>query len=344
MISGKMRGAAGITIPSGDAYYSVAGSTNTFTVPANVTSLCIAMTTGTTTTSVVGKASVVRNSNNNWLAITSKYISPTYTSSTSGLVLPIAAGNVLVFGKGGDASTSAPTFQMNLTYNTHTYTFTYDNGTTYYYNVPPNFIPLGGSSIPPAYVSVGSDIRADRSVSIPGDGNGNYSGTAYYITDSAGSPTAPMSFGYTISSSGGSNISGTSTSMTISGSGGTQTFQGASSGTASTGSNSLIPATTQTSTEKTISITVGSVSGWLYYTYDAQRSNTLGTSDYSIQYGANISGTIVYNGNTNDITSHVNGLTVIPGETFTVKIGAAGTGQAVRFMWGAGRSFPSNSA
>lgn len=338
MISGKMRGAAGITIPSGDAYYSVAGSTNTFTVPANVTSLCIAMTTGTTTISVVGKASVVRNSNNTWLAITSKYNSPTYTSSTSGLVLPIAAGVVGVAGKGGDASTSATTFQMNLLYNTHTYTF---NGIPY--NVPPNPVWLGGSSTPPAYISV-SDPNG-RYVSIPGNGYGDYNGTAYRVTDTEANRTAAMSFRYNITSSGGSTIPGTTTSIIISESGGSSNFWGSSSGTASAGSIALVPANTQTSTEKTISITVGSVSGWLSYMYYPGRSNTLGPSDISVQNGANISGAIVYiTSDINNMTSHVNGLTVIPGETFTVKIGATGTGQAVRFMWGAGRSFPSNSA
>ncbi len=338
MISGKMRGAAGITIPSGDAYYSVAGSTNTFTVPANVTSLCIAMTTGTTTTSVVGKASVVRNSNNNWLAITSKYNSPIYYSSPDTLILPIAAGVVGVGGKGGDATTSAPTFQMNLIYNTHTYTF---NGIPY--NVPPNPVWLGGSSIPPAYISV-SDPNG-RYVFIPGDGDGygNYNGTAFRVTDTESNRTAAMSFGYNITSSGGSTIPGTATSMTISGSGGTQTFPGASSGTASYGSNTLIPAITQTSVEKTISITIGSVAGCLFYMYYPGRSNTLGVSDVSQQNGASISGTIIYNSDPNNQTSYLNDLSVAPGETFTVKIGS-GTGQAVRFMWGTGRSFPSNSA
>lgn len=181
-------------------------------------------------------------------------------------------------------------------------------------------------------------------MSIPGDSNGNYSGTAYRVTDPYGGiPTAAMSFGYSVVSSGGSTVPGTSTSLTISGSGGTQTFAGASSGTASTGSNNLVPATTQTSVEKTISITIGSVSGWLYYAYDAQRSNALGVSDISAQNGATISGNIIYNSNTDNITSCINNLTVTPGETFTVKIGS-GTGQAVRFMWGTGRSFPSNSA
>lgn len=334
MIAGKLRG-GGISIPSGDAFYSSTG-TNTFTVPANVTTLCIAMTTGTSSSSVGGKTSVVRNSNNTWLATTSKYISPTYTSSASGLVLPIAAGAVGVVGKGGDASTSAPTFQMNLYYNIHTYTH---NGTPY--NVPPNIVYLGGSSIPWASISVGD--TNGRYVSIYGDGNGNYNGTAYRATDNTGSPTAAMSFGYKITSSGGSTVPGTSTSLTISGSGGTQTFAGASSGTASTGSNTLSPASTQTSIEKTISITIGSTSGWLYYRYDPQRSNTIGVSDSSIQNGATISGNTIYNGDVNNITSHVNNLAVTPGETFSVKIGS-GTGQAVRFMWGAGRSFPSNSA
>lgn len=336
MISGKMRGAAGITIPSGDAYYSVAGSTNTFTVPANVTSLCIAMTTGTTTTSVVGKASVVRNSNNTWLAITSKYNSPTYTSSTSGLVLPIAAGVVGVAGKGGDASTSAPTFQMNLAYNYYTY---YDAATGAY-NVPPSTIYLGGSSIPPSYVVVYNNHG--RGATIPSSGSGIYYGTAYNNVDAL---AATMSFGYNITSSGGSTIPGTATSIIISESGGSSNFWGSSSGTASAESIALVPANTQTSTEKTISITVGSVSGWLSYMYYPGRSNTLGPSDISVQNGANISGAIVYiTSDINNMTSHVNGLTVIPGETFTVKIGATGTGQAVRFMWGAGRSFPSNSA
>jgi hypothetical protein len=336
MIAGKLRG-GGISIPSGDAFYSSTGTNTTFTVPANVTKICIAMTTGTSSNSAGGKMSVVRNSNSTWLAAAAKYISPTYTSSVSGLILPIAAGVVGVVGKGGNASTSAPTFQMNLTYNIHTYTH---NGAPY--NVPPNPVYLGGSSIPPAYISV-VDTNG-RYVSIPGDGNGNYNGTAYRATDIAGNPTAAMSFGYSVVSSGGSTVPGTNTSLVISGSGGTQTFVGASTGTTSVGSNSLVPASTQTSVEKTISITIGSVSGWLYYSYDAQRSNTLGVSDYSYQRSATISGNIIYSGgDTGNITSHVNDLTVTPGETFTVKIGS-GTGQAVRFMWGTGRSFPSNSA
>ena len=335
MIAGKLRG-GGISIPSGDAFYSSTG-TSTFTVPANVTKICIAMTTGTSSNSSGGKTSVVRNSNGTWLAAAAKYISPTYTSSVSGLILPIAAGTVGVVGKGGDASTSAPTFQMNLLYNTHTYTH---NGTPY--NVPPNPVYLGGSSIPPAYISV-SDTNG-RSVAIPGDGYGNYNGIAYRALDPyGGTPTATMSFRYQIASYGGSTVPGTNTSLTISGSGGTQTFAGASSGTASTGSNTLSPASTQTSVEKIISITIGSTSGWLYYRYDPQRSNTIGVSDYVVQVGATISGNVIYNSNTDNITPYINDLTVTPGETFTVKIGS-GTGQAVRFMWGNGRSFPSNSA
>lgn len=334
MIAGKLR-AGGISIPSGDAFYSSTG-TNTFTVPANVTTLCVAMTTGTSSSSVGGKTSVVRNSNNTWLATTSKYISPIYTSSAYGMVLPIAAEVVGVAGKGGDAYTSAPGFKMDLLYNIHTYMH---NGTPY--NVPPNPVYLGGSSVPPSHISV-SDPNGRYAV-IPNVGDGVYNGYAYYVLDTAGSPTSTMEFGYQIVNYGGSTVPGTSTSLTISGSGGTQTFVGASSGTASTGFNNLIPAITQTSTEKTISITIGNASGWLYYRYDPQRSNTIGVSDYTIQNGATISGNIIYNGDTDNITSHINNITVTPGETFSVKIGS-GTGQAVRFMWGNGRSFPSNSA
>lgn len=225
---------------------------------------------------------------------------------------------------------------MILSYNIYTYTY---NGTPY--NVPPNPVYLGGSSIPPQYISVGDPNG--RYALIYGDNNANYNGTAYRATDNAGNPTATMSFGYYMVNNSGSTVPGTSTSLTINGSEGTLTFAGASSGTASTGSNNLNLAITQTSTEKTISITIGSVSGWLYYRYDPQRSNTIGVSDYSIQNGATISGNIIYNGDTNNITSHINNITVTPGETFSVKIGS-GTGQAVRFMWGNGRSFPSNSA
>jgi hypothetical protein len=95
-----------------------------------------------------------------------------------------------------------------------------------------------------------------------------------------------------------------------------------------------------TSISRTLTITTGTSAGNIYYYWSAyarfHTSKMTGSATY------NLAGNIVASGpySGGGIAAWTNGISVTPGQTITANVSSGG---AIRFMWGPGRSFPSNA-
>ena len=309
MLSSKLRSI--VADPRGDQIFTANGS---FTVPARVTSISVAIVPGTST-STISSGGVIT------LTAGCSYTSPNYTSNAS-YGIPAGVASISVTAKGGDAyQTSTPygvwalvsqsDFNWSVSpanlYTSDSMPFT-AYPTVYAY-------PNGGGSSIALYPHHGAAHNYAVYYTAAGDWwcQFNYN-TGYNYTNNAGSAT-------TVSVSGGS----------------TWTYSGASSGNATPRTDSISLSVSDSS--NTLNLTIGYANGYAsfsYLQYAYKHTSFLsGGSTY------NLTGNIVtpgpYSGN---IAAWRNSFAVTPGQVFNVTVASGG---AVRVMWGNNRSFPSNA-
>ena len=327
MLANKLRGISRST-GGGDQTFTSSG---TFTVPPGVTSINIAAVPGATTSSL-------KDVNNNVILSTTIGATSSTFTSNGNTTIPVGVTSVSLTGKGGDPQSYPVQYSYyNLTLNRYTYTV---NGTPV--NVPPTNLSAGYLGPPPGSISVTNDMGQTASIPLvgynPSTGYAEYTGNAYQISSfwGAGTQVASMNVIYgrnDVSTTG--TTSGTNTSANLNSA--NYNFSGVGSG--------IAPTVTQTASlpgtsALTLSWSIGTTNGSFRYSYPSyamnQTSQMTGSSTY------NIMGNIVAGGPyTGGIAAWRNNFAVAAGQVYTITISSGG---AVRVMWGAGRSFPSNAA
>lgn len=326
MLANKLRGIRPVD-RGGDQLFTSSG---TFTVPAGVTSFSVAVVPGTTTSKITD------TSNNVILSATRGTSSATFTTNGN-TTIPLGVTSLSLTGKGGNPYSYPIQYSnYNLFANHHTYTV---NGTPV--NVPPSSMTVGYQSPPWSSFTVTNDMGQSASIPLTSynssTGYSEYVGMAYQITGfpGAGTQTAQMDVTYQradINTTGTS--AGTATTANINST--NYNFPGVSSG--------IAPTTTQTislpgTNALTLSWNIGTTNGSFSYSYPPfainQTSQMTGSSTYNIL--GNVSAGGPYTG---DIAAWRNNFAVSAGQTYNITISSGG---ALRVMWGAGRSFPSNA-
>ncbi len=313
MLANKLRELSGVT--SGDQIFT---STGTFTVPAGVTTLNIAIVPGT------NRSTAIRSGIPLLIAAPS-FTSQTYTNVGSlQVTVPDGVTSLSAFGKGGDAYQTYTDLGLWALTSQSDYTWTMSPSTL---TVPSN------PSTPNGYYSTVTASKAGySSITLYFSGGAGYSYALYYTAANDGWAAYSYSGyqGYT------TNNAGTSTTAALAGIG-TMTWPGVGSGTATSYAQTLNIA--DTSISRTLTITTGTSAGNIYYYWSAYARLYTGTMTGSSTY--NITGNIVSNGPySGGIVAWTNNIAVTAGQTISVTVSSGG---AVRFMWGPGRSFPSNA-
>lgn len=312
MIAGKLKQLSGVV--SGDQIFTSSG---TFTVPAGVTTLNIAIVPGN------NRSTAVRSSTPLLIAAPA-FTSQTYTNVSSlQVTVPDGVTTLSAYGKGGDASQTSTQWGVWRISSQSDYTWTVSPAYIY----DPSNYPLTTYTYSQVLASKTgyTDIALYFSTGMP------YQYCYYYteardgwVTYIYGSETH-----YT-------NVAGTNTTATLPGIG-TMTFTGAPSGTASYSAQSL--PISDPSISRTLTISTGAPAGNLYYYWSAYARLHTATMTGSATY--NLTGNIVASGPySGGIAAWTNGISVTPGQTITANVSSGG---AIRFMWGPGRSFPSNA-
>lgn len=312
MLANKLRELSGVT--SGDQIFT---STGTFTVPAGVTSLNIAMVPGG------GRSTAIR-SGTPLLIAAPGYTSQTYTNVSSlQVTVPDGVTNLAAFGKGGDPYQSYTTWGVWWRANQYDSTWTVS---------PANIYDPSNSSTPfGAYSQVTASKTGYSNIALYSYSASAYQYATYY--DAARIFWVQYIYG---SEQHATTNAGTATTAALAGIG-TMTWNGVSSGTATSFVQAMNIA--DTSISRTLTITTGYASGSIYYYWSAYARLYTGTMTGSSTY--NITGNIVANGPySGGIAAWTNSIAVTAGQTISVTVSSGG---AVRFMWGPGRSFPSNA-
>lgn len=312
MLANKLRGLSGVT--SGDQIFT---SNGTFTVPAGVTTLNIAIVPGTARSTAIRSGTPL-------LIAAPGYTSSTYTNVSSlQVTVPDGVISLFAYGKGGDP------YQTYITYSLWTLTAQSD----YTWTVSPSSIVDYSNSSTPfgIYSQVTASKTGYTSIALFPSSGAAYNNALYYTAASDGWAR------YTYSSHQyATNNAGTSTTAALAGIG-TMTWPGVGSGTATSYLQTLNIA--DTSISRTLTITTGYSAGNIYYYWSAYARLYTGTMTGSSTY--NITGNIVANGPySGGIAAWTNSIAVTAGQTISVNVSSGG---AVRFMWGPGRSFPSNA-
>lgn len=312
MLANKLRELSGVT--SGDQIFT---SNGTFTVPAGVTTLNIAIVPGTARSTAIRSGTPL-------LIAAPGYTSSTYTNVSSlQVTVPDGVTSISAFGKGGDP------YQTYITYSLWTLTAQSD----YTWTVSPSSIVDYSNSSTPfgIYSQVTASKTGYTSIALFPSSGAAYQYAIYYTA--AGDGWAR----YTYSSHQyATNNAGTSTTAALAGIG-TMTWPGVGSGTATSYLQTLNIA--DTSISRTLTITTGYSAGNIYYYWSAYARLYTGTMTGSSTY--NITGNIVANGPySGGIAAWTNSIAVTAGQTITANVSSGG---AIRIMWGPGRSFPSNA-
>lgn len=313
MLANKLRELSGVT--SGDQIFT---STGTFTVPAGVTSLNIAIVPGN------GRSTAIR-SGTPLLIAAPGYTSQTYTNVSSlQVTVPDGVTNLAAFGKGGDS------YQTYTGYSVWALTSQSDNT----WSVSP--MNIFDSSNSPTPFGVYSQVTASKSgytsIALYANTASNYNAATYYTAARDGW----AQYVYTGYQQYATTYAGSATTAALAGIG-TMTWNGVSFGTATSSVQAMNIA--DTSISRTLTITTGYASGNIYYYWSAYARLYTGTMTGSTTY--NITGNIVANGPySGGIAAWTNSIAVTAGQTISVTVSSGG---AVRFMWGPGRSFPSNA-
>ena len=325
MLANKLRGISRST-GGGDQTFTSSG---TFTVPPGVTSINIAAVPGATTSSL-------KDVNNNVILSTTIGATSSTFTSNGNTTIPVGVTSVSLTGKGGDPQSYPVQYSYyDLTFNRSTYTV---SGTPV--NVPPTNLSAGYLGPPPGSISVTNHIGRTANIPLvgynPSNGSAQYTGNAYTIFGDGTTQNASMDVFYQrrdVSTTG--TTSGTNTSANLNSA--NYNFSGVGSG--------IAPTVTQTASlpgtsALTLSWSIGTTNGSFRYSYPSyamnQTSQMTGSSTY------NIMGNIVAGGPyTGGIAAWRNNFAVAAGQVYTITISSGG---AVRVMWGAGRSFPSNAA
>jgi hypothetical protein len=312
MITGKMKQLSGVV--SGDQIFTANG---TFTVPAGVTTLNIAIVPGNNRSTAVRSGTPL-------LIAAPAFTSQTYTNVSSlQVTVPDGVTTLSAYGKGGDAYQTSTQWGVWHTSSQSDYTWTVSPANIFdASNYPlPNYTYSQVTASKPGYTDIalyfssGSAYGYGTYYTQAGDG---------WVTYSYGSETHYI------------NAAGTNTTATLAGVS-TMIFNGASSGTASYSAQSLT--ISDPSISRTLIITTGTSAGNLYYYWSAYARLHTATMTGSATY--NLTGNIVASGPySGGIAAWTNGISVTPGQTITANVSSGG---AIRFMRGPGRSFPSNT-
>lgn len=307
-------------------------SSGLFVVPAGVTSICIAAVPGTSISKLTDA------SNNIILAAGTGFTSSTFTSSGSSTI-PQGVTSLSLIGKGAAGTT--------------TYQSSWDqwsvNGSHVVVSSPAGETAntFGPSIAAGSYASLAGAMPATLTVNLSGTSAINptanmismntvvaiytysttyssktYSGTVYVpITQT----NYPGGYVYTTGASTTANINGQN-----------YVFSGGYGGAATATTSSVTLAGTSA---QTLTYTIGSPNGNLYYQYQPYAINKTNSMTGSSTY--NIQSNIVAGGPyTGGIAAWRNNFAVVAGQTYTLTIAPGG---AVRVIWGVGRSFPSNA-
>lgn len=314
MLANKLRELSGVT--SGDQIFT---SNGTFTVPAGVTTLNIAIVPGG------GRSTAIR-SGTPLLIAAPGYTSSTYTNVSSlQVTVPDGVTNLAAFGKGGDPYQSYTTWGV-----------WWRSGQSDEWTVSPvNIFDSSNSSTPfGAYSQVTASKTGYNSIALLPSSSSPYNVATYYALSPSNKPVwAQYIYG---SEQHTTTNPGSATTASLAGIG-TMTWNGVSSGTATSFVQAMNIA--DTSISRTLTITTGYTSGSIYYYWSAYARLYTGTMTGSSTY--NITGNIVANGPyIGGIAAWTNSIAVTAGQTISVTVSSDG---AVRFMWGPGRSFPSNA-
>lgn len=287
-------------------------SSGLFVVPAGVTSICIAAVPGTSISKLTDA------SNNIILAAGTGFTSSTFTSSGSSTI-PQGVTSLSLTGKGGNGTAS---------YSPPTYTTTYAwhlSSLTYHSTSPSPLYPINYINPPPRNPAYNLENVSYPAFSTPVHGGyDNFTGMGWSgsITQTQ---TSPGGYVYTTGANTSANINSQN-----------YVFSGGYGGAATATTSSVtIPGTSA----QTLSYTIGSPNGSIYYQYQPyavnKTSSMTGSSTYNIQ--SNIVAGGPYTGG---IAAWRNNYAVVAGQTYTITIAPGG---AVRVIWGDGRSFPSNA-
>lgn len=312
MLANKLRGLSGVT--SGDQIFT---STGTFTVPAGVTSLNIAIVPG-------ANRSTVTRSGIPLLIAAPSFTSQTYTNVGSlQVTVPDGVTSVSAFGKGGDPYQTYTGYGLWTLASQSDYTWTVS---------PSSIVDYSNSTMPNGiYPQITASKAGFNSIPLYFSQGAAYSYALYYTQ--AGDGWARYTYSY---QQYATNNAGTSTTAALAGIG-TMTWPGVGSGTATSYVQTLNIA--DASISRTLTITTGTSAGNIYYYWSAYARLYTGTMTGSSTYS--IAGNITANGPySGGIAAWTNSIAVTAGQTISVNVSSGG---AVRFMWGPGRSFPSNA-
>jgi hypothetical protein len=316
MITGKLKQLSGVV--SGDQIFTSSG---TFTVPAGVTTLNIAIVPGNSRSTAVRSGTPL-------LIAAPGFTSGTYTNVSSlQVTVPDGVTSISAFGKGGDPYQTYTGDGLGL--------WTLASQSDYTWTVSPSTMTV--PSNPPTPNGYYSTVTASKagytSIALYFSQAAAHSYAIYYTQ--AGDGWARYTYsGYQAYTT---NNAGTSTTAALAGIG-TMTWPGVGSGTATSYVQTLNIA--YTSISRTLTITTGTSAGNIYYYWSAyarfHTSKMTGSATY------NLAGNIVASGpySGGGIAAWTNGISVTPGQTITANVSSGG---AIKFMWGPGRSFPSNA-
>ena len=312
MIAGKLKQLSGVV--SGDQIFTSSG---TFTVPAGVTTLNIAIVPGNNRSTAVRSGTPL-------LIAAPAFTSGTYTNVGSWQVtVPDGVTTLFAYGKGGDAYQTSTQWGVWYISSQSDYTWTVSPANIF----DPSNNPLSTYT----YSQVTASKPGYTSIALYFSTGAPYQYCYYYTQAHDG--WVKYVYG---SETHYTNVAGTNTNATLAGIG-TMTFTGAPSGTASYSAQSL--PISDPSISRTLTISIGTSAGNLYYYWSAYARLHTATMTGSSTY--NITGNIVANGPySGGIAAWTNSIAVTAGQTISVTVSSGG---AVRFMWGPGRSFPSNA-